>query len=116
MTASARPWADINSGVILAPIAAQHLGNAVIEPAGAFEAGSYASFTLTYTAGTYGIDDSGALRVCFRFATDQTPLQFADPTAPGYTTVEASNGAVLHYASTARPMSARGTARSTSRW
>jgi hypothetical protein len=97
MTASARPWADVNSGTILEPIAPQHLGRAVIEPAGAFEAGSFASFTLTYTAGTYGIDDSGAVRVCFRFATDQTPPQFTDPTAPGYTTVEASNGAVLHY-------------------
>ncbi len=92
-----RPWAALNSGVIRAPIAPHHLGRAEIDPAGAFEAGSHASFTLTYTAGTYGIDDSGALRVCFRFATDQTPPQFTDPAAPGYTTVEASNGAVLHY-------------------
>ena len=92
-----RPWAELNSGVLRAPIPPHHLGTAVIEPAGAFEAGSFASFTLTYTAGTYGIDDSGALRVCFRFATDQTPLQFTDPKAPGFTTVEASNGAVLHY-------------------
>jgi hypothetical protein len=90
-----QPWADMNSGVIREPIAPHHLGTAVIEPDGAFVAGSYASFTLTYTAGTYGIDDSGALRVCFRFATDQTPLQLTDPGAPGYTTIEASNGAVL---------------------
>ncbi len=89
------PWAAMNSGVIRAPIAPGDLGTAVIEPAGAFTAGACASFTLTYTAGTYGIDDSGALRVCFRFATDQTPPQLTDPEAPGYTTVEASNGAVL---------------------
>lgn len=92
-----RPWDDLHSGVIREAIPPRDLGTAAIEPAGAFIAGSYASFTLTYTAGTYGIDDSGALRVCFRFASDQSDPQFSDPTAPGYTMVEASNGAVLQY-------------------
>jgi hypothetical protein len=77
------------------PIAPERLGRALIEPTGAFEAGSLASFTLTYAAGHYGIDDSGSLRICWRFAADMTPPQFTDPTAPGFTTVEASNGAVL---------------------
>jgi hypothetical protein len=77
------------------PIAPERLGSALIEPGGAFEAGSFASFTLTYTAGRYGIDDSGSLRICWRFASDMTPPQFTEPTAPGFTTVEASNGAVL---------------------
>jgi len=71
------------------------LGHARVTPADPVEAGSWQSFTLTYTAGRYGIDDSGALRLAFRFASDQTPLQFADPRAPGYTTVSASNRAVL---------------------
>jgi Protein of unknown function (DUF3604) len=74
---------------------AERLGHARIDPAGTFEAGSWASFTLTYTAGFYGIDDSGSLAVVFRFATDQTPPQFDDPAGPGYATVEASNGATL---------------------
>ncbi|TNB49418.1 DUF3604 domain-containing protein [Martelella lutilitoris] len=90
-----KPWTAINSGVIRAPIGAEHLGHAVIDPSGAFEAGSYASFTLTYTAGTFGIDDSGSLRVCFRFASDQSSPQFDDPKGANYCTVEASNGAVL---------------------
>ncbi len=90
-------WTAMNSGVIRQPIDPADLGTAVIEPEGAFEAGSYASFTLTYTAGTYGIDDTGALRICFRFASDQTPPQFTDPKAPGYTVIEASNGAILDY-------------------
>ena len=77
------------------PIEPQRLGSARLEPAGAFEAGAYASFTLTYRAGDYGIDDSGSLRIVTRFASDQTPPQLTDPTAPGYTTVEASNDAVL---------------------
>ncbi|MGF1619085.1 MAG: DUF3604 domain-containing protein [Rhodomicrobiaceae bacterium] len=96
MTAG-QPWEDMDSGVIRHAIAPEDLGTATITPDGAFEAGSYASFTLTYTAGVYGIDDSGALRICFRFASDQSDPQFTDPKAPNYTTVEASNGAVLDY-------------------
>ncbi|MAG95366.1 MAG: DUF3604 domain-containing protein [Alphaproteobacteria bacterium] len=79
------------------PIAPELLGHATLEPSGRFEAGSYASFTLTYTAGYYGIDDSGSLRICFRFAADQSRPQFDDPQAPGYTTISASNQAVLEY-------------------
>ncbi|MBZ8131964.1 DUF3604 domain-containing protein [Afifella sp. IM 167] len=85
----------MDSGVIRAPIAACDLGHARIAPTGAFEAGSYASFMLTYTAGTFGIDDSGSLRVCFRFASDQGNPQFDNPSGPNFCTVEASNGAVL---------------------
>ena len=77
------------------PIAPELLGTATVSPDGQFEAGSYASPTLVYTAGAYGIDDSGSLRVCFRFASDQSAPQFTDPKAANYTTVEASNGAVL---------------------
>ncbi|HEX2240147.1 MAG TPA: DUF3604 domain-containing protein [Actinomycetota bacterium] len=71
------------------------MGSATIEPSGSFEAGSYQSFTLTYTAGRFGLDDTGSLKIGFRFATDFGPVQFDDPKAPGYTTVEASNGATL---------------------
>ena len=81
------------------PVPAHELGEVTISPTGSFEAGSYQTFTLTYTAGKFGIDDSGSLRVCFRFASDQTRPQFKDPTGPNYTTVTASNNAVLthHY-------------------
>ena len=71
------------------------MGSAVLAPSGAFEAGSYQSFTLTYTAGAFGIDDTGSIKIGFRFATDFGPVQFTDPKAAGYTTVEASNGATL---------------------
>ena len=71
------------------------MGRAELQPAGAFEAGSWASFGLTYTAGRFGMDDTASLKVAFRFATDMTPPQFDDPSGPGYTTVEASNGARL---------------------
>ena len=83
--------------VVAAPVPPEDLGAATLSPDGAFEAGSYQSFTLVYTAGKFGIDDSGALRISFRFAADMTPPQFTDPALPGYTTVEASNNAVLEY-------------------
>ena len=57
---------------------AERMGHATIDPQGEFEAGSFQSFTLTYTAGFFGIDDTGS-----------------DPRGWNYTTVEASNGAVL---------------------
>ena len=71
------------------------MGTARLEPSGSFEAGSMHSFTLVYTAGAFGVDDTGSIKVGFRFATDFGPVQFTDPKAPGYTTVEASNGATL---------------------
>jgi hypothetical protein len=71
------------------------MGSAVLTPSGRFEAGSMQSFTLVYTAGTFGVDDTGSIKIGFRFATDFGPVQFNDPKAPGYTTVEASNGATL---------------------
>jgi hypothetical protein len=77
------------------PIAPDLLGRAEIAPAGAFEAGGIVPFTLTYTTGPYGIDDSGSLKVVFRFASDQSRPQFEDPSGLNYTTVEASNDAVL---------------------
>ncbi|RME97490.1 MAG: DUF3604 domain-containing protein, partial [Alphaproteobacteria bacterium] len=71
------------------------MGTATIEPSGRIEAGSWQSFTLVYTCGRFGIDDTGSVKIGFRFATDFGPVQFDDPKAPGYTSVEASNGAVL---------------------
>ncbi|MBU2534010.1 MAG: DUF3604 domain-containing protein [Alphaproteobacteria bacterium] len=71
------------------------MGSATLEPSGSVEAGSYQSFTLVYTAGRFGVDDTGSIKIGFRFATDFGPVQFDDPKAAGYTTVEASNGATL---------------------
>jgi hypothetical protein len=72
------------------------MGHAEVSPTGAFEAGSYQEFTLTYTAGYFGIDDTGSLKIVHRFASDMGRPQFDNPKAPNYTTVEASNGAILH--------------------
>lgn len=71
------------------------MGSAALSPSGSFEAGSMQSFTLVYTAGAFGVDDTGSIKIGFRFATDFGPVQFTDPKGQGYTTVEASNGATL---------------------
>jgi len=36
-----------------------HMGAATLDPPGPFVAGSHVELTLTYTAGTFGIDDTG---------------------------------------------------------
>jgi len=74
----------------------ERMGTARIEPEGKFEAGSYQSFLLTYTAGFYGIDDTGSIKIVHRFASDMGRPQFDNPAAPNYVSVSASNGAVLH--------------------
>ena len=86
---------ELHNGSLREPIPKELLGSAVLDQTGEFEAGSYQSFTLTYTAGRFGIDDSGSIRVVFRFATDQTNPQFDNPSAPGFTEAVASNNAVL---------------------
>ena len=60
-----------------------------------FEAGSYQSFTLVFTAGRFGVDDTGSIRIVHRFASDMGAPQFSDPKAPNYVTAIASNGARL---------------------
>jgi len=72
------------------------VGRAVIEPGGDFEAGSYASLTITYTAGYFGIDDTGAIKISWRTASDAGKPQTSEPKEPNYTTAYATNGARLH--------------------
>jgi len=74
---------------------ADMMGNARIDLKGPIICGSWTTLDLVYTAGHFGIDDLGGIKVSIRSASDETPPQFDDPTAPGYTTVTASNGARL---------------------
>ncbi len=72
--------------------AAMLYGHAEMTPTGAFEARSLQTFHLTYTAGRYGLDDTGAIRIVFRYFGDWGAFQTHDPTAANYVTVSASNG------------------------
>lgn len=74
---------------------AAEIGAVAITPEGAVEAGSHAEFTITFTAGRFGVDDTGSLRICMRQVSDVGRPQFSDPKAPNYVTAEASNGAEL---------------------
>ena len=62
---------------------------------GRVTAGSWQTCSLTYTAGTAGIDDTGAIKLVLRYASDCGVPQFTDPAAPHYTTAVASNGVLL---------------------
>jgi hypothetical protein len=67
-------------------------GHVDLQPKGAFEARSLQTFRLVYTVGRYGIDDTGGIRVVFRFVGDGGELQTTSPTAYNYVTATASNG------------------------
>src|SRR6187399_2848695 len=73
----------------------EHMGSIKLSPPGPFVAGSHAELTLVYTAGTFGIDDTGMLKISWRTTSDMSKPQFDKPQAANYTTVEASNGARL---------------------
>ncbi len=74
---------------------AAEIGSVTLTPDGPVEAGSFASFTLVFTAGRFGMDDTGSIRICTRQVSDTGRPQFTNPTAPNFTTAEASNGAKL---------------------
>ncbi len=61
-------------------------GHVALSPQGAFEVRSVQTFRLVYTVGRYGIDDTGSIRVVFRFMGDWGDLQTSDPTAYNYVT------------------------------
>ncbi|MGB8632636.1 MAG: DUF3604 domain-containing protein [Xanthobacteraceae bacterium] len=73
----------------------EHMGSIALSPPGPFVAGSYVELTLLYTAGKFGIDDTGMVKVSWRTTSDFAKPQFTKPDAPNFTTVEASNGAKL---------------------
>jgi hypothetical protein len=57
----------------------EHMGSAKLTPSGPFVAGSYAELILTYTAGAFGIDDSGMLKIAWRTTSDMAKPQFTSP-------------------------------------
>jgi hypothetical protein len=73
----------------------ERMGAITLSPAGPLVAGSFADLTLIYTAGTFGIDDTGMMKISWRTTSDMSKPQFDQPQAANYTTVEASNGARL---------------------
>src|ERR1700753_1408876 len=73
----------------------EHMGSIKLLTRGPFVAGSHVELVLVYTAGTFGIDDTGMVKLSWRTTSDLSKPQFTKPEAPNFTTVEASNGAQL---------------------
>ena len=74
---------------------AAEIGHVTLSPDAPIEAGSHASLILTFTAGRFGMDDTGSLRICTRQVSDLGRPQFTNPAAPNFVTASASNGARL---------------------
>ncbi len=70
-------------------------GRATLEPTDEVVAGSYASWTVTYTVGELGLDDGAALLVAFSQTSDLGDPQFDDPAAENYCRVETDGEARL---------------------
>ena len=70
-------------------------GHVELNPRGEFPTRSLQTFTLTYTVGRYGIDDTGSIRIVFRFMSDVGELQTDRPSDYNYVTASASTGARL---------------------
>ncbi len=70
-------------------------GSAQLSPTGAFEARSLQTFQLTYTAGRYGLDDTGGIKIVHRYSNDWGYLQVDDPKDYNYVSAVASNGSRL---------------------
>lgn len=71
------------------------IGSAEIAAPHELVAGSLAEVVVTFTAGDFGIDDTGSIKISWRSASDSSRPQFTDPKAPNFTTGEASNGVRL---------------------
>jgi hypothetical protein len=73
----------------------EHMGAIKLASPGPFVAGSHVELALVYTAGTFGIDDTGMVKISWRTTSDFAKPQFDQPQSANFTTVEASNGAKL---------------------
>ena len=70
-------------------------GSASIDPDDDVVAGTYRSWTITYTVGSLGMDDGSTLKVAYSQTSDWTTPQFDDPDAEGYATVTTDGDGVV---------------------
>ena len=70
-------------------------GTITFSPTGHFPVRSLNTFTLVYTVGEFGLDDTGAIKIVHRWTADGGRVQFDEPDAINYVTATASNGVQL---------------------
>lgn len=83
----------------------EFMGRVVLSPAGDVTAGEVSSWTFTFTAGKYGIDEGGSFRIAWRSVSDWEAPQFDNPKGFAYTTAVTDGDADIScsYASYIRP-------------
>lgn len=59
-------------------------GTVALSPCGPCEVWSLQTFTLVYTVGRFGLDDTGSIRICHLWVYDGGALQTVDPSAENY--------------------------------
>jgi len=72
------------------------LGTVDLLEVGPVIAGTYGTWTLTYTVGTLGIDSGGQIKIARRLVSDWGNPQFDDPQTEGYSSVVTTGKAKLH--------------------
>ncbi len=65
-------------------------GTAELSPLGSVEVRSFQTFTLVYTVGKIGLDDTGGIRVAFRFISDAGKPQMQDSKAANFVSASCS--------------------------
>jgi len=70
-------------------------GSALIDCNGPVEIRTFQTFTLTYVAGRFGLDDTGGIKIVQRFTNDGGRWQTSDPKAMNYVCAHSSNGTHL---------------------
>ncbi|MGI9597192.1 MAG: DUF3604 domain-containing protein, partial [Acidimicrobiales bacterium] len=82
-------------------------GHVDIEPKGPVAVRSHATFSVRYTVGRFGLDDTGAIRIVFRAIGDSEHLQTDDPAAPNHVSATSSSGVPLEVRYLGRGAAAR---------
>ncbi len=70
-------------------------GQAQIDPAEPVEAGSYTTWTITYTVGELGMDDGSTIMIVFSQTSDMGEPQFTRPIEPNYCTASTTGDAQI---------------------
>ncbi len=73
----------------------EYMGTVRMAPTCDVTAGEFSTWTFTFTAGEYGIDDGGSLVLAWKSVSDWDSPQFDEPGEPGYTTVSTTGNCVI---------------------
>lgn len=79
----------------MSDIWAHRLGSVTLSPTDPVVAGSTGTWVISYTVGSYGIDEGGTIKLAHRFASDWESPQFDDPAAPAFATAVTDGSAKL---------------------